>query len=491
MNNKKSLLEVISESIIDGELPDTFSLPKDDDSSNPNRVRFADGAMDGISIYHMGQPDVSDELVKIIADAFSMLPDNDKAMAKMRDFFAKIPPVSGIDDIQRYILNNTQTLDANQVYSLAIDCVFSSEVDMVKLGMLIIEIFNEPDERIKEIIRTLGLSDEFTIFSIFNMMTWENSNQEIFELAKKVHGWGRIHSVERLNPETQEIKDWLLAEGINNDVVRDYSALEVFEKVGIASLIKSQVTDTQVDQIANVLDSMFEEGPVRGISALPENDAKDLIEDFIKQAEKHTLSLDICDLLLTIANDERFEEYINSCNNILNSPQSKEMIEKELENGRAINLAKATGIPYKETVFAHMKSDFERGFENCGTLLDDDEYREQVIDIFRVSLPIDRMIGEPTTAGGYFEKYADYNKLAFLIQFLNKYPMCGTDLIIAALNMPIVQCRTQAIRTISEWCKAKSCSLLDLSNDLYQAVEHLKSVEVDDRVKKMIEENGL
>lgn len=70
-------------------------------------------------------------------------------------------------------------------------------------------------------------------------------------------------------------------------------------------------------------------------------------------------------------------------------------------------------------------------------------------------------------------------------------PMCGSDLIIAALNMPIVQCRTQAIRTISEWCKTKDCSLLDLSNDLYQAVEHLKSVEVDDRVKKMIEENGL
>ena len=70
-------------------------------------------------------------------------------------------------------------------------------------------------------------------------------------------------------------------------------------------------------------------------------------------------------------------------------------------------------------------------------------------------------------------------------------PMCGSDLIIAALNMPIVQCRTQAIRTISEWCKTKDCSLLDLSNDLYQAVEHLKSVEVDDRVKKMIEENKL
>lgn len=489
MNEKKSLYDIIKENVKDGELPGTFSLPKEDDD-DPNKVSWADGAMDGVSIFHMGQPDVSDEQIKIIADAFSMLPDNEKAMSRMKDFFAEISPMSGIDDIQRYIVDNAQMLDVKQVYSFAVNCVFSSEVNMVKLGLLIIEIFNEPDERVKEIIRTLGLSDEFTIFSVFNMMTWENGNQEIFELAKKVHGWGRIHSVERLNPETQEIKDWLLAEGIDNYVVRDYSALEVFEKVGIASLLKSKVTDIQLDQIANVLDSMFEEGPVRGISALPENDAKDLIGDFITQAEKHTLSLDICAILLTISDDERFKEYTERCNAILNSPKSKEMIEKELESGRAINLAKATGISYKERIFAHMKADFENGYGNCDTLLDDEKYREQVIDLFRKSLPIQKMIGKPTTAGGYSEKYADYNKLAYLIQLLYEYPLCGTDLIISALNMPIVRDRVQAIRTISEWCKAKDCSLSELSDDLYQAVEHLKATEVDERVTKIIEENG-
>ena len=131
MSEKKSLYDIIKENVKDGELPDTFSLPKDEDG-DPNKIKWADGALDGVGIFHMGQPEVTDELIKIIADAFSLLPDNEKAMAKMRDFFAKIPPVSGIDDIQRYIINNTQTLDAKQVYSLAIDCVFSSEVNMVK-----------------------------------------------------------------------------------------------------------------------------------------------------------------------------------------------------------------------------------------------------------------------------------------------------------------------------------------------------------------------
>ena len=87
------------------------------------------------------------------------------------------------------------------------------------------------------------------------------------------------------------------------------------------------------------------------------------------------------------------------------------MIEKELENGKAVDPAKATGIPYKEKIFAHMRSDFEKGFVNCSTMLDDDTYREDVIDIFRQSLPIQDMLGEPTSEGGYFDKYADYNKM--------------------------------------------------------------------------------
>ena len=55
--------------------------------------------------------------------------------------------------------------------------------------------------------------------------------------------------------------------------------------------------------------------------------------------------------------------------------------------------------------------------------------------------------------------------------------------------MPIVQDRTQAIRTISEWCKVKNCSLSELSEEIYHAIEHLKADEVDERVAKMIEEN--
>ncbi|MDE6834548.1 MAG: hypothetical protein K2J39_09950 [Ruminococcus sp.] len=491
MSNNKSLLEAITDNIKDGVLPDTFSLPKEDDNSDPNKIKFADGAMDGIGIYHMVQPEITDELMQTLADAFKYVGDTPKAMKRMSDFFAKIPPISGIDTIQRFIIDNSQLLDAQKVYMFAVDCVYSTDVNMVKLGLMIIEIFNEPDEQVKKIIRTLGLSDEFTIFSVFNMLGWENGNQEIFELAQKVHGWGRIHAVARIEPETQEIKDWLLREGIANDVVPDYSALDVYEKVGIDKLLKEEIYDSQLNQIANVLLSMFDEGPVSGISALSEEEATDMLGYFISQAEIHSATLDICNLMLTISEDERFSAFTDKCSEYLNSTKCKTLIGNELDKGRGIRLAKAVGIPYKENIFSHLKTDFNSGYSNCGALLDDDAYRKKVVDVFRTSLPLKTMIGEPTTAGGYFDKYADYNKLAYLIQLLKEYPLCGTDLVAIALRTPIIQCRIQALNAIAEWCKVKKCSIKELSDELYQAVEYLKQAEVDDKVKELFTKYNL
>ena len=94
MSNNKSLLEVIIDNIKDCVLPDTFSLPKEDDNSDPNKIRFADGAMDGICIYHMVQPEITDEMMQTLADAFKYIGDTPKAMKRMNDFFVKIPPIS-------------------------------------------------------------------------------------------------------------------------------------------------------------------------------------------------------------------------------------------------------------------------------------------------------------------------------------------------------------------------------------------------------------
>ena len=55
-DKSKSLYETISSAVVDGELPNDFSLPKNTDGKN--EIAWADGAMDGVGIYHMGFSDI-------------------------------------------------------------------------------------------------------------------------------------------------------------------------------------------------------------------------------------------------------------------------------------------------------------------------------------------------------------------------------------------------------------------------------------------------
>ena len=246
----------------------------------------------------------------------------------------------------------------------------------------------------------------------------------------------------------------------------------------------------QLDQIACVLNAMLEEGPVRGISALPEQEAKEMISGFLDQTAAHTMTLNICNLILRLLHEERFAAVSERCQAILNSYSCRKVIEQALENGRGIRAAQETGIPYEEKILAHMKADFDSGYANCNYLLTNEAYREQVLDLFRTALPLDSMAGAPTENNGYSKEYANEHKLEYIVQGLEKYPLCGTDLVIAGLRSPIVTCRSIALRTVSEWCKAKECTLAGLSDELYQAVEQLKAAEVSENIKKRIEEYG-
>ena len=72
----------------------------------------------------------------------------------------------------------------------------------------------ETDKDTIEKVRLLALSDEFTLYCLDILVCCldilvqlEDSNEEIFEIAKKVKGWGRIHSIEYLQATNNKIKE--------------------------------------------------------------------------------------------------------------------------------------------------------------------------------------------------------------------------------------------------------------------------------------------
>ncbi|MBQ3290864.1 MAG: hypothetical protein IJH43_00635 [Mogibacterium sp.] len=284
-----SLFEYISSAVVDGELPRDFSLP---DITDENELRWADGAQDGVAIYHMSIPEVSKDDRTLISDALRAASIGVYSLAD--EIFEMLgrhtPAIILIDDLQSYILENKSKLNAENLFEYAMHLLFESDDrECVKFGLSVLELFKTDRKKdLKGAIRTIGLSDEFALFAIFVMLHWENSNQEIWELAKRVHGWGRIHAIERIEPDTEEIRHWLLMEGVHNDVMPAYSALTCWEKSDAGTVLRNGPSKEEFSAIGDIIAGLLDEGPVTGISELP--DCEEIISVYLDVAGKMVLT---------------------------------------------------------------------------------------------------------------------------------------------------------------------------------------------------------
>ena len=114
------------------------------------------------------------------------------------------------------------------------------------------------------------------------MRSWDEPDREIFQAAKKVRGWGRIHAVERLDPEDEEMERWLLAEGWDNTVLPAYSALECFQKARCTQILEGNMTREQYGFMTGLMAGLLDEGPVRGISAC--ENPEEVLNAFLRQS---------------------------------------------------------------------------------------------------------------------------------------------------------------------------------------------------------------
>lgn len=282
----ESLFEYISRSVQgDGILPEGFSLPKPEDEQ---KAIFADGAWDGIQIYHAGFASMEDDDRAAMLDLLRLANkgDFDKAAGGFSKLCEKFSAIVIIDELQNTIIDNREELGVQQMVKFAAGLISgSSDKELVKVGLIILELVDtSSDPDLMRVIRTLGLSDEFTIFSVFVMRHWPDGQMEILDLAKKVHGWGRIHCVRFIEPENDEIRHWLLMNGIDNSILKEYSALDVFDKIDVESMLdRTDLSSEEAKAILNIIDSMLVEGPVAGISAV--ESPSDLLAKVLRFAE--------------------------------------------------------------------------------------------------------------------------------------------------------------------------------------------------------------
>lgn len=495
MDERMPVYELILRNIRSGELPESFSLPSDPVEEG---YLFADGAWDGICMYHMDRRVMGADEKKLMIKAlnYASTADSMNAEITFAELGKRFRAIMAVDDIQDYILKHAKKLPIGNVCQAAMGIVLqSSDKEAVKYALSILELIPLKDEASKEIVRRIGLSDEFTIFAVWIMRKWENGNNEVFRLARKVHGWGRIHCVDKLVPETQEIRDWLFKEGIDNRVLSSYSAFPVWEKADVKDRLNKDMTHEDLKCVGKILAALTDEGPVVNISRV--ENAEQIILAYLTIAEEFGLDNEDYESICTIRGWAEFEDgedegtagsrslIAERCRDFLSSEECTEAVEEAVRNGESFSLARWLGIDFEEDLVRFMEQDFKNYYYLCSYLTGNDEYFDKAADLFRENLPLGSMRKDPSDNPGVGEEYASYSMLESILNALRDRPAECEDLIIAGLWSPVIRTRNMSLAVISEWTKILQQPISEISGLIYNELGDMHKKETRDDLKEI------
>ena len=289
----RAILAIIRENIgSEGRLPREFILPKDQDDENS--LIFTDGAQDGITYFHTQPGKLNIEEADLLIDAMNAVVGGHIDTAD--ELFLKLTKTRRTIEFAGYLSDlveeNASMINPIHAYSYGKHLVaLAKDKELVKIGLALHH--KAPEDRLKgfrQIITDLTYCNEFTWFCLPIIQKWDDGNDLIFEIAKHIYGWGRVHACAFLEPETWEIRQWFLREGVDNGVMPPYTALEAWNKSDAASLLDCRLTQKDFTFISRIMAALLDEGPCRGISLV--EDPEIALRKFLNQAQSYNLSPD-------------------------------------------------------------------------------------------------------------------------------------------------------------------------------------------------------
>lgn len=203
----------------------TQTLP--DEDIQKGELRWVAGGMDGVFSHHGGSGATTETAERLVsALSATLLQPSQDNMRQLYTLLKDESPLDYIDVLMRR-LPQESSLPVQKVHDLMVWLAIESpDRNPVKCAIALLAYF--PSEQNRELVTTLGLHEEFTLFSavaLGNMLPTESHESVLVDLAKRVTGWGRIQLIERLPDDVSATsRDWLLREGYSNSVMTEYTA---------------------------------------------------------------------------------------------------------------------------------------------------------------------------------------------------------------------------------------------------------------------------
>ena len=505
-----SIYELIKSSIqANGELPEDFKLPPKD----PNGVPWADGALDGVYIYHtVGNEEDIEPLKNIVFQISEGKFEEAQNNLENLDFFM----ISRRDPLLNWIIQEQKQINIDNLCEFAISQLSTSKnIEVIKFCLCVLEIIKlETEKDTIEKVKILALSDEFTLYCLNILKNLKNSNEEIFEIAKKVKGWGRIYSVKYLKVTNDEIKEWILEEGCHNYIIPAYTAYTCAKKINLVEILnEDKISSKKFNDISYLMNALLDEEAITGISNLEDREL--LIERYLEKAKTLASAEEDYYAIITLKeyiknNKEINNELIKICDEILNSEKTRNIVKELLKEGYGYNIAKYLGIDIDKYILEYLQ---DNPLKNPYIVfnISERENMEKLVSLIEKKLTLEKLEGAPTDK--FYSKNEKNKEYIFLDTIIKKlgnlgrterkfvvsvYPVeptasmdepenfigIGENLIICALNSPYVDIRYGAVNTLESW-KEKGYIL---SNEIIENIKKLEKLEVDEELKIKLNE---
>ncbi|MDD5936445.1 MAG: hypothetical protein PUC65_12945 [Clostridiales bacterium] len=474
----------------DHTLPINFELEEKD---NKETLRFAPGALEGIFGHHTSGNKEENKLYDFLLERINCKPEIVMEELESSDLVSNETVIS--DGLIKQIYENKELFSADSLYHMAYSFILDGTKEYtVKLGLSLLALFDiDDDPKLKEKLINLAMWEGFTDYVLQITHSWTDKNHAYFQLAKRLNGWGKINAVECLEPETDEIKEWILCEGCKNSIMYSYLALICAEKCDLYHVLKTRnLTLQEFNGTRDIIDGLLEEGPCDGISVI--ENAYELLFMFVSQYEKFKLNIEDINLLDSIQDyvkedddrDQTWEERINEkIDSYISQNDIKSSILSALYEKKqwyAIQVARKYKIDISNEYLEQLRKDFDAYVNYIYYLFGINKYVEEAVKICEDHLEYEKVaagMGKQLGVGR-----TEHWSIDMVVQYLDAYPYHGAKLIKASINSPITRYRNMAAKALEGWKLKLNMSLSEISTELYHEIQEVYPIEVDDKLKE-------